>query len=78
VEASARARFAVRCIVVSTQSGAASIGRRYATDPALRDRLQNETFERGRMLLANLEKNAQPVSPELARMLQIAHEAIGG
>jgi hypothetical protein len=78
VDASARARFAVRCIVVSTQSGAASIGRTYAADPVLRDRLQRETFERGRLLLANLERDAQPVSPELEGILRGAHEAIGG
>lgn len=78
MDAAARARFAVRCIVVSTQSGAASIGRTYAADPVLRDRLQHETFERGRRLLADLEARAQPVSDELARDLRVALEAIGG
>jgi hypothetical protein len=76
VDASARARFAVRCIVVSTKSGAASIGRTYAADPVLRDRLQHETLERGRLLLANLEDSSQPVSAELEQDLRVAHEAI--
>lgn len=78
VEASARSRFAVRCIVVSTRSGAASIERSCADDPALRERLQRETFERGRLLLTDLEDRSQPVGAELAQELRRAREAIAG
>lgn len=58
----ARTRFALRCIVVSTQSGIAALGRNYADDPPRRDRLQEATLARGRVLLDRFEASNAEMS----------------
>lgn len=56
MDAETKDRFAIRCIVVSTQSGMANIARAHADDPETRDRLQAATLQRGDALLSLLER----------------------
>ncbi len=77
MDAEARNRYAIRCIVVTTQSGMANIARMYRDDPATRDRLQDETLARGNALLNALE-DARMLSPELLNVLRAARTALAG
>jgi hypothetical protein len=67
-----REQFAVRCIVVSTEAAVASLGRSYASNSALRDRLQREARERGLILLAQLQADSEPMSQDLSALMQTA------
>lgn len=56
MDAETKDRSAIRCIVVSTQSGMANIARAHGDDPETCDRLQEATLERGNALLTELER----------------------
>ena len=56
MDADTRDRYAIRCIVVSTQSGMTNIARSHPHDPETRDRLQAATLERGNALLTQFEQ----------------------
>lgn len=55
MDAETRDRFAIRCIVVSTQSGMANIARAHPDDAETRERLQAAALQRGNELLTALE-----------------------
>lgn len=76
MDAATHARFAVRCIVVSTQSGMAGIARAYRHDPAQRDRLQRAALERGMDMLARLERDKASRSAELDSLTRAARAAL--
>lgn len=75
MDAETRDRFAIRCIVVSTQSGMANIARAHRDDPETRDRLQAATLERGNSLLTELERQ-HPLSTEVVPMMRAARAAL--
>jgi hypothetical protein len=70
-----RDRFAIRCIVVSTQSGMANIARAHSQDPEARDRLQAATLHRGNDLLTQLE-HEHTLSREIAPVMRAARAAL--
>jgi len=72
-----REQFAVRCIVVSTQAAVASLGRSYASDPGLRDQVQDEARARGRILLSQLQADNDPMSEDLSALMQTARARLG-
>lgn len=76
MDAATHARYAVRCIVVSTQSAMAGIARAYADDPVEVDRVQRATVERGVAMLARLEDDEAPMTAELAALVRAAHVAL--
>ena len=69
-------RFAIRCIVVSTQSGIANIARTHRADPETRDRLQEATLERADALLTELEQE-HALSTRLRPVMRAARAALG-
>jgi hypothetical protein len=69
-------RFAIRCIVVSTQSGVANIARTHRDDPETRHRLQEATLERGNALLTELEQE-HALSTRLRPAMRAARAALG-
>jgi hypothetical protein len=77
VDAETRDRYAIRCIVVTTQSGMANIARMYREDPETLDRLQDATLARGNALLNALEDN-RTLSSELLNVLRTARTALAG
>lgn len=76
MDTATHARFAVRCIVISTQSGMAGIARAYPHDPADRDRLQRATLERGMAMLARLEGDEASMSAELHGLVRAGRAAL--
>lgn len=75
MDAETRDRFAIRCIVVSTQSGMVKIGRAYPDDPETRERLQEATLRRGNALLNELERR-RALSGDIAPVLRAARSAL--
>lgn len=75
MDAETRDRFAIRCIVVSTQSGMAKIARAHAEDPDTRDWLREATLKRGHALLTELE-HEHVLSGENAPALRAARDAL--
>jgi len=71
-----RDRFAIRCIVVSTQSGMTNIARAHRDDPEMRDRLQEATLERGNALLSEIERE-HLLSSALRSVMRAARSALG-
>jgi hypothetical protein len=69
-------RFAIRCIVVSTQSGMTNIARAHRDDPERRDRLQEATLERGNALLSEMERE-HALSRALQPVMRAARAALG-
>jgi hypothetical protein len=77
VDAETRDRFAIRCIVVSTQSGMATIALMHADDPARRDRLQTAILARGNRLLNEIDR-AHALSPASELLMRAARAALAG
>lgn len=75
MDAETRDRFAIRCIVVSTQSGMANIARAHPDDPETRDRLQVATLQRGNELLTELEHD-HALSREIGPVMRAARAAL--
>jgi hypothetical protein len=75
MDAETRDRFAIRCIVVSTQSGMVNIAREHRHDPETRDRLQMATLERGMALLTQLE-HEHALSNEMRPVMRAARAAL--
>ena len=75
MDAETRDRFAIRCIVVSTQSGMVNIARAHPDDPQTRDRLQAATLRRGNDLLTQLERE-HALSREIVPVMRAARAAL--
>lgn len=71
-------RFAIRCIVVSTQSAIASLGRSMSADPERRDELQTKAMLRGIALLEALQAENEPMSAEFRTAIHAARLALKG
>ncbi len=68
-------RYAIRCIVVSTQSGITNIARAHPDDSESRDRLQEATRQRGNALLTELEEG-HALSGEIQPVMRAARLAL--
>jgi hypothetical protein len=77
VDAETRDRFAIRCIVVSTQSGMATLAQLYPNDPERRDRLQAAILQRGNHLLSELE-GGHALSVESQVLMKAARVTLTG
>ena len=75
MDAETRDRFAIRCIVVSTQSGMANIARAHPDDQETRDRLQAAALQRGNDLLTALE-DEHALSREIVPVMRAARAAL--
>lgn len=75
MDADTKDRYAIRCIVVSTQAGMANIARAYRDDPETRDRLHAATLERGNALLTDLERE-HTLSSAIVPVMRAAREAL--
>jgi hypothetical protein len=75
MDAETKDRFAIRCIVVSTQSGMANIARAHRHDPETRDRLQEATLERGNALLSEIERE-HTLSTDIIPVMRAARAAL--
>ena len=75
MDADTRDRFAIRCIVVSTQSGMANIARASGHDEDARDRLRAATLQRGNLLLTQLE-HEHVLSSQIRLVMRAARVAL--
>lgn len=77
MDAETRDRFAIRCILVSTQSAMATTALLYADDPLRRDRLQSAILIRGHRLLNAMEGN-HALSPASKLLMATARASLAG